>query len=159
MIMKRIICLGAILLLAGCASDRQTKPPVTKFTKGAAEVKLVESAASVERSLNQLAQIEKAMHPPTQMPQPINPARYGMANLASVDWIGPIEPLLQKIATATHYNLRVIGRTPPVPIIVSIDSNDKPIADILRNATYQAAKRANVLVYPRTKVIELRYFG
>jgi len=91
--------------------------------------------------------------------RPINPARYGMANLASVDWIGPVEPLLQKIAAVTHYRLRVIGRSPPVPVIVTIDVNDKPIADILRNATYQAAKRANVLVYPRTKVIELRYFG
>lgn len=80
-----------------------------------------------------------------------------MGKLASVSWTGPVKPLLAKIAQATHYQLNVIGRTPNLPVLVSIDVHNKPIADILRNITYQVVMKANVAVYPKSRTIELRY--
>lgn len=122
-----------------------------------AEVKLVEAASSVSKSLNQLADIEKAMYPSIKMPDPVNPAAAGMQNLASVDWNGPVEPLMKKIALASHYKLRMLGATPAVPAIVSVVKKNVPIADILRDVTYQVTKKANIVVYPGSHVIEMRY--
>ena len=138
--------------------SRKTDPDKNAgFMTDAAETKLAEAASAVSHSLNQLAQIEKAMHPPMHLPHPQNPARLGMANLASVDWTGPVEPLLRKLAKATHYRLRVLGNTPAIPVIVNVTKHDVPMADILRDLTYQTAKRADILLYPRSKVMELRY--
>ena len=33
------------------------------------------------------------------------------------------------------------------------------VADILRNVTYQVVMKADIAVYPNTRVIELRYHG
>ena len=80
-----------------------------------------------------------------------------MAQIASLQWTGPIEPLLRKIAHSTGYHLQVIGTEPPTPIIVSINKKNKPLATILRDAIFQAQGQANVSVYPANKIIELRY--
>lgn len=122
-----------------------------------AEVKLVEAASSVSKSLDQLAHIERAMYPYLKLPQPENPAAIGMQHLASVDWNGPAEPLVEKIALASHYRLRVLGKNPAVPVIVSVSKKNAPLADILRDVTFQSVKRANIVVYPGSHVIEMRY--
>lgn len=122
-----------------------------------AEVKLVEAASSVSHSLDQLASIERAMYPHLSLPQPENPAAIGMQHLASVDWNGPAEPLVEKIAQASNYRLRVLGHNPGIPVIVSVTKKNQPLADILRDVTYQSVKRANIVVYPGSHVIEMRY--
>lgn len=93
------------------------------------------------------------------MPPPPDPAAVGMADLASVDWSGPVEPLLQKLACASCYRLKVLGRRPAIPAIVTITEENKPIADILRNVSYQVETKAEIVVYPCRKIIELRYLN
>ncbi len=45
---------------------------------------------------------------PAMDPAP-NPASYGMAQQVSIDWSGPVEPLLKQLANASGYRLRSIG--------------------------------------------------
>lgn len=161
---------AVVLTLSGCSNLASNEEAADRIAAAAAqrsvrfqgmhddaEVKLVEAASSVSKSLDQLANIERAMYPHLQLPQPENPAAIGMQHIASVDWNGPIEPLVQKIADASHYRLRVLGHKPGVPVIVSVTQKNKPLADILRDATYQSVKRANIVVYPGSHVIEMRY--
>lgn len=122
-----------------------------------AEIKLAEAAVSVSQSLDCLAEIEKAAHPCARLPPPIDAPGYGLACLASVDWVGPVEPLVRRIAEATHYCVRVLGREPAIPVLVSINAKHIPFADILRNISLQIHKKACIVIYPNSRTIELRY--
>lgn len=114
-------------------------------------------ALSVEDSLKTLALTQQAY-----AKEPINTdilvtPEGGMGGSTSVDWSGPIEPLLEKIATLTRYRVKVLGPIPAVPVIITLAARDRVIADVLKDAGIQAGNRANLVVYPSSRVIELRY--
>ena len=166
-LIKKILIGLSLVSLGGCTSGERVPARIihrtvivkpTEFTTHQGEVKIAESARAISHSLGELAQIEKAVHPTLQMPIPPNPASIGMANRASVDWYGSAEPLLRKIALASGYRLNVLGQEPAVPVLVTVKATDEPLADILRDVIYQSARKADVVIYPRKKVIELRYF-
>jgi defect-in-organelle-trafficking protein DotD len=164
-----IIPAAFILLLAGCSDKKTVVDLNLKYTNAQtapiavtdknAQSKLAEAAVSVDHSLQEVSAIEMATNPQAKAPKDLNPAAIGMAQQTSLDWTGPIEPLLKKIAAASHYRVRVIGKKPSIPAIITINMNDVPLAEILRNATYQVHKKASVKVYPSKKVIELRYLS
>ena len=82
---------------------------------------------------------------------------YGMGGLTSVDWSGPVQPLVEQMANAVNYRTRVLGTSPAIPIIVTIYQKNAMLGDILRDVGYQCGRRASIAVYPESRVIELRY--
>jgi defect-in-organelle-trafficking protein DotD len=104
-----------------------------------------------------LAETAQAAHPLPTLAPPPSPATYGMQGLTTIDWSGPVEPLLKQIAMAANYRLRVLGTPPAIPVIVTIFSKNKMLGDVLRDVGYQCGRRATVVVYPGSQVIELRY--
>lgn len=159
----------SFLLLASCSSGKKVVDlnlnyvPVdmvpAQTTDEQAQAQIAEAATAVGRSLQELSAVQMTVHPPKKLQKPYNPNAIGMGKLASVSWTGPVEPLLKKIAQATQYHLRIIGRRPNIPVLVSLNVHNKPIADILRNVTYQVVMKANIAVYPKSHTIELRYNG
>lgn len=161
---KIVIVLMTALLLTACTTRKyvvasNSAIPTLPYQVNAddAEIKLAEAAVSVSRSLDSLAEIEKAAHPCVRLPPPIDGCRIGLGCLASVDWVGPVEPLVRRIGEATHYCVRVLGKAPAIPVVVSINSKNIPFSDILRNISLQIHKKACIVVYPNSHVIELRY--
>lgn len=153
-----VLIMSASLL--GCSSaldkDKQTMavaPPINAEV----ERELVIAARSVERSLTSLARMQEAKDPPVLNTTPLITPEGGMGGSADIDWTGPLEPLIHRIAEMTDYRLKVLGNEPPIPIIISISQNKAVIADILKNASLQAGRRANIMVFPANRVIELRY--
>ena len=71
--------------------------------------------------------------------------------------VWPIEELTARIAKAAHFRLRILGKSPSIPVLISINAKDKSLAEILRDIDYQAGKKANIHVYPNSQVVELRY--
>lgn len=118
---------------------------------------LFETANSVDNSLRVLAHTQKIYPQQVINTEPLITAKGGMGGRATLDWSGPIEPLLQRIGDLTHYKLKVLGHSPAIPVIVSITAKDSLVADIVKDAGLQATKRANVVVYPNNRIIELRY--
>jgi defect-in-organelle-trafficking protein DotD len=118
---------------------------------------LAEAAVSTSDSLGQLAEIEKANAPKTKLNAPIDGDAIGLGSLASVDWTGPIEPLVQKLANTGQYKYRVVGRRPAIPVLVAVYAVNMPVSDILRDANLQAGTKADIAVYANKKLIELRY--
>lgn len=119
---------------------------------------LAEAASSVSYSLNKMAQIELANTPKSAFDksdklQNIN----GMSNIASLDWNGPVEPILRKIARSGKHKYRTLGKSPAIPVIVDIHMKNVPLADILRNVTYQTAGKARITYLEKEDTIELRY--
>lgn len=160
---KSFLFIFALLLLTGCStgSDKASTNRISIINGdvGArnAEAKLADAADSISKSLEQLAAIEKTTHPQAKMPSPMDPQMIGMAQVASIEWSGPVAPLLDRIAKITNYKLHIIGKAPAIPVLVSISAKDTPIADILRDANFQCISKANIVVYPASKIIELRY--
>ncbi len=144
-----------ILGSVGCADIpglHDTSPPPDP-----AEAKLAEAATSISHSLVNIAEIQQAATPPRKDFEPPDPASYGMSDLVSVDWSGPVEQLVMQIANSTGYRLRVMGNKPSIPTIVTIAARNKQVGDILRDVSYQARKKNDIVVFPKSKVIELRY--
>lgn len=159
--MKKRFVFGAAaialtLLLSACASTHTSERSAAE-TEDPSKITLAEAANSVSNSLVDLAATEQAAyHPVRPHPSP-DPMAYGMGGKASIDWSGPVEPLVKQIAETVHYKTKVIGNAPAIPIIVTVNTKNQPIGDILSNVAYQCGKRADVIVYPETKVVELRY--
>ncbi|MDQ8039405.1 MAG: type IVB secretion system lipoprotein DotD [Rickettsiella sp.] len=159
--MKKIIAAIILGLLTGCTTTSQDSPSsitpsINNPNSDDATVKLAEAARSVSLSLNELKTIEKASNPPVK-PLPY-PTSSGLVKIiASVDWSGPIEPLLEHIAKLAKYNFEVIGHRPAIPVLVTIMSQNTPLAYIIRNANLQAGTKADINVYPGIHTIELRY--
>ena len=150
---------SACLLLTGCVQTTVSGHTQEQAANDNAQIQLAEAAISVSDSLGKLAAIKAAEQPTTKMSAPPKPASIGMSQLATTDWTGPIEPLLKKIAAATKYRLQVIGHKPSIPVIVSVYAKNEPLATILRDASFQAASKVDVVVYPRRKIIEMRYLN
>jgi defect-in-organelle-trafficking protein DotD len=130
--------------------------PVQAVDKNA-QAQIAEAASSVSQNIQNLDAMTLATHKGVQMPTPVNAASVGMAQIVSVSWHGPVEPLLKQVAQGAHYKLKVIGTAPSIPLVVNVNADNETLADVLRDATYQVAKEAAVKLYPKHRVIELRY--
>lgn len=142
-------------LLVGCAGTFR-KPPVNNPSDDAT-IKLAEAAVSVSDSMLEMARIEKVITPPNKDNTLTIPNAYNMQARASVDWSGPIEELTTRVAKSAHFKLRVLGKAPAVPVLISLSVKDVSLAELLRDIDYQAGKKANIHVYPNSQVVELRY--
>lgn len=143
-------------LIIGCATTTYKKPPYNAPSDDAS-IKLAEAANAVSDSMLQMARVEKVITPPTKDNTLTIPSAYNLQTRASVDWSGPIAEITRRIAKAAHFRLRILGKEPAVPILISLNVQDESLAEILRDIDYQAGKKAYIHVYPNSQVVELRY--
>ncbi|HVE44588.1 MAG TPA: type IVB secretion system lipoprotein DotD [Gammaproteobacteria bacterium] len=141
------------LCLCACTTPR----PPEGFNLTKTESSLAEASYSVSHSIVDLAETAQAAHPMPSLPPPASPASYGMGGITTVDWSGPVQPLLKQIAFAANYRLTVLGTEPAIPIIVTVYEKNVMLGDVLRNVGYQCGRRASVVIYPESQTIELRY--
>jgi len=154
---KLIVLITTAILLAGCRSTTFMKPPLNKPSDDAT-IKLAEAASSVSDSMLEMAKVEKVIYRPKFKDNTLTiPNAYNLQARASVDWSGPVEELTARIAKAAHFRLRVLGKAPSIPILISLNIKDESLAEILRNIDYQTGKKAYLHVYPNSQVVELRY--
>lgn len=148
----------SLLLIGGCSKKATTykKPPVNAPSQDA-DIKLAEAANSVSRSLIELARIEKVVKGDRGQKKLVNVTSYNLEARASVDWSGPVEELVERLAKASFYRIRVLGKSPAIPVLVSVSATDKKLVDILRNIDYQIGRKGDIRVYTGRKIIELRY--
>ena len=158
-ILLMFIMMGSSLLLINCAGVplSNTQSSEAQPNVQDAYFSLSEAATSVSQSLTQLKATEQAANPPVSVSEPPSPSTYGMAMPASIEWNGPIQSLVNQIATLTNYQVRVVGNVPSLPILVNISEKDTPAGEILRDAGYQCGDRAQIVVFPSSNTIELRY--
>lgn len=151
------VVLLAVVQLTGCSTESKTAIINNDQDLRSAGAKLTATAESINKSLQELAEIDRATHPQIKLPSPVEPDMIGMGQLGSIDWSGPVAPLVKKIAEATNYKFKILGSPPAVPILISIAAKDTPLADILRDVAFQCGSKANIVTYPASKIIELRY--
>lgn len=134
-------------------------PEIDPISECSIEGQLTASAKSIDKSLQTLAAAQEAESPPILHTAPLITPEGGMGIPADIDWAGPIGALIEKIARLTDYRVKVLGNEPAIPIIVTITAKRTLVAEILQNASFQAGRRAHILVFPCNRVIELRYLS
>ena len=154
------------LALAGCDHDSKrivdlnlnyvtaTSVPVNTINDNA-EAQMAEAATTVGHSLQTLSAVQMSEHPHARVRAPYR-AR-GLDRPASVSWTGPASSLVKQIAKEAGYKLNVFGPAPAIPVIVSMNEHNETLGTILRNVTYQMEEKATIAVFPRDRIIELRY--
>lgn len=141
-----------VLILCGCTQTALKSNNVSEN-----EASLAEASYSISHSLVDLAQTAQAARPRAQLAPPPSPNSYGMGIATSIDWSGPVEPLLRQMAKSADYRLRTLGTAPAIPVIVTIYAKNELLGDLLRDVGYQCGRRASVVIFPESRVIELRY--
>ena len=61
------------------------------------------------------------------------------------------------LADRASYGFQIVGNAPPVPIIVSINVENKPVIEVLRNIGLQLGVRADVTVDSERRMVEVHY--
>ena len=149
---KRLFIFMLTIFIAGCGSRKV-------YEVSDVEYQLMKSALSVEDSLRTLAATQEVYAKNAINTDVLITPQGGMGGITTIDWSGPIEPLLEKIGEMTKYRVKVLGPIPSIPLIVTISGRERVVADILKDAGLQAGKRANLVVYPTSRIIELRYIA
>lgn len=153
---KHFLLFVLISYITACTSVTYKKPPYNAPSDDAT-IRLAEAATSVSGSMLEMARVEKVVIPPSADNLQTIPSTQSLLTHASVDWAGPIGELTERLAKAANYRLRVLGHPPPIPVLISLNTKDRAIADILRDVDYQAGQKASIHVYPNNQVVELRY--
>ena len=144
----------AISSLTGCAQYKLDQQLVAEPDPVALRLSAAVDKASA--ALQTLASVEQARNPGANLQMPPS-APVELRRIVSVDWTGPIEPIVQTLADRAGYQLQVNGGKPPVPVVVSLTAREKSVIEVLRDLGLQAGQRADVVVDPDRRIVELNY--
>lgn len=155
---KKLIC-GSVLLafiLSGCAGQRSGAPK--SYSDDPAYQKLQETAQRIQKSLAQLAEAEQYDKMKNRPSQPRIYAQIrGMEQVVTMPWHGTMEQAVVKLASFSGFEPKFMGKPPVVPIVVQITESPASISDHLRNLGIQAGTRADIVVNPTLRIVEVRY--
>ena len=151
------LCALAVSCLLGCASTSVGKSPAIPPTDPASSA-LARSAAEVSQSIRKLAEVEQYDRF-AKLPGPLGPYDQvkDMVQMVTMPWEGPVESAAEQLAQHAKYQFKVSGRSPVIPILVRISSQPATVSDHLRNIGLQSGSRADLIIYPDQRIVELRY--
>lgn len=152
------VALAAVLLLGACAPLNFTQKVDQQLVAEPDPValRLASAADRATAALQTLASVEQHRTPAAAI-QSVPAAPQELRRAVSVEWVGPIEPLAQKLADRAGYRFRINGDAPPAPIIVTVMAKQRSVVEVLRDVGLQAGTRADIAVDVDMKTVELNY--
>lgn len=117
---------------------------------------LANAADKASNALQTLASVEAAR---TSVPaiSPIGNAPVELRRAVTVNWVGPADLITKSLADRAGYTFEIVGSPPPVPAIVSLNVENKPLIEILRDIGLQLGVRGDIRVDSAQQLIELQY--
>ncbi len=153
---KQIIALGLFLpLVMGCSSTMRGNPQIVAEPDKISAM-LADAADRASSSLETLAAIEAQKRQVPATPN-LDNAPVELKRAITINWIGPVEELTRKLANRASYDYQVYGSGPATPLIVSIDAENQPIIEVLKDIGVQMGSEAAVHVNAQNREIEIRY--
>lgn len=146
-----------VTALSGCADNviREDHPNLVA-SPDKVSMMLADAADRASVALETLAAVEQARSPEVSV-APIENAPSELRRAMTVNWVGPVEQIAEKVANRAGYGFQSIGTPPPVPLVVSVDVENMPVIDILRSLGLQLGVRADVRVDGNRRMVELHY--
>lgn len=161
---RRFVSLAVVLSVtalstAGCVR-RLVDPDVPGISR--IDQMIADGAAESAAANRAVAEIETAVAAP-RAPAPAQTFPSGvtpppeLAQLVSVDWDGPIEPLVRSLAARAGYSFAVKGPRPGATVTVTLHRREQPLWTIVRDAGVLVTNRAAVVLDLVSRQIEVRY--
>lgn len=157
---KTLAAIAIPALMAGCASspqnvNLQVDPGVVKLSKAADEIaesykmlSYAESARVTETGIGRTLDYQ-----PEDFPQ-----EWRREVVLREDFYGELESFLRGLSKLVGYQEpQIIGESPVVPITVSLNRTEKPLAEFLIDASYQSGGRALVTLDPDIDRLQITY--
>lgn len=156
--MKNYLILISALFLAACQSLVPQPHQAKVMTQSdQAMIDTAQAAVSVSHSLSELGLAQRNEQGMLKRESEVNDLPQVLSRLVSINWAGPVEPLVKQLAEGTQLRVKVIGVEPAIPVTVSLHTRDTSVYQILQNVRGQIGSRAEIMVYPSSGVIELHY--
>ena len=157
---RRMAVAAAAVLVAGCVTDGGPPgmppgmPAVSSGGADLAEARLVAAALRAEAALSGLRRALAAERPLDDAPAP-RLVPEALARRVSLDWTGPLETLVERLADEAGYRFEAAGAVPVRPVIVEIDAESRPLIALLRDAGIQAGAAGLLVVDASRDVVRL----
>lgn len=151
--------LFSFVLLTGCESSGNSfsgGSPQIVASPDKVSALLADAADRASIAAETLASVERARTPSTSM-APIDNVPVELRRAVTVNWVGPIEPVAKTLADRAGYGFRVMGSTPSIPVVVSLDIENTRVVDAFRDLGLQLGMRGDVKVDARSKMVEIYY--
>ncbi|MCC7305018.1 MAG: DotD/TraH family lipoprotein [Alphaproteobacteria bacterium] len=148
-----------LLVLSACGAVSQNfsaSHPQLVASPDTVSGMLADAADRASKSLETLAAVEQARSPEVSMAPP-GDAPAELRRAITVNWVGPVEPITKTLAERAGYNFLPVGTPPPVPVIVNIDSENRPVIEVLRDVGLQLGIRGDVRVDSQKRLVEIQY--
>ena len=151
------LCL-CILPLAACGTAKSfsDKKPQVVAEPDNVSAMLADAATKASNALQTLAAVEHARGPGIAA-APVGDAPSELRRAITVNWVGPAEQITETLANRASYDFVTVGVAPTVPVIVSIDVENKPVIEVLRDVGLQLGLRADVRVDADQRKVEIHY--
>lgn len=117
---------------------------------------LADAADRASTALETLASVEAARSSSPGV-APVGDAPVELRRAVSVNWVGGVEQITKTLADRAGYTFTVVGAAPPSPVIVSLDVENKPVIEILRDIGLQIGMRGDIKVDSDQRLIEIHY--
>lgn len=142
------------VLASGCASV-QTTPIAAE--PDLVSTRLAQAAEKASLALDTIAGIEQERAP--QMPAPVDysSAPPALTQPITVRWSGPIEQMVEALASRAGMKYQKVGSRGGAPLIVNVDVYQRPLIEVLHDLGLQSGRRADISVNSSNNTIEIRY--
>lgn len=154
----------ASVFLCGCGSssfditlpeDRQDTPRTALYVENQIDTQLAHMEKNLKDFSMFFAQQDKDIKLPNR--QVLKTDNITLNRAIFIDWSGPIEQLVADLGKLSGYQTQVIGASPVIPPLVSLHHERIKILDVIRDAALQVHQKADLIVFPDERLIELRY--
>lgn len=161
MFMSRLIglfCVGVLAAGLSACSGNTIRGDHAQLVAAPDKVSmmLANAADRASVSLETLAAVEQSRSPEVSV-SPIDNAPPELRRAITVNWVGPVEPIAEKLASRAGYAFQPIGTAPPVPLVVSVDVENMPVIDVLRSLGLQLGVRGDIRVDGTRRMVEVHY--
>lgn len=150
---KSFLIISSFVLLLACAPKVE---PQLVAEPDLVTLRLADAADRAAKSLEKLAAVESA-RTPVDLPPLVAGAPPELRRSITVEWAGPVEPLVQQLANRAGYHFQLSGSDPAIALIVEVTAFRKPIIEVLRDVGLQLGDRAQVHVDAQAEKIEVVY--
>ena len=151
--------LGTSVLAAACSGSvfsPTPREPQVVSSPDKVSLMLAEAADKASNALEALAAVEQERSPAVAV-QPIHNAPPELRRAITLTWVGPADQITKLIADRASYTFLAIGNAPPVPLVVNVDVQNRPVVEVLRDLGLQLGGRADIKVDATRQVVELHY--
>jgi defect-in-organelle-trafficking protein DotD len=156
--MTKYLILISTLFLVACQSLLPQPHKAKEMTQSdQAMIDTAQAAVSISHNLTELGLAQRNEQGMLKRESEVSDLPLVLSRLVSIDWAGPVEPLIKQLADGAQLRVKVIGVAPAIPVTVGLHKRDTSVYQILQDLRGQVGNRAEIVVYPSSGVIELHY--